>query len=186
VQEGIGSFTLDAVAADLALTKAALYHYFASKDELLFAVMVRHVRAEAAAVRDAIAKASDGAEALRAIVRTPIEHYAGKMHFFRLVYMHAQVFAGSITPPTPEMLEQVRPINTWMYGRAQELLERDRELGLLPDDAEPRRLAFVAHMSSLGLLTMKGMVENAGDPLIHSDEDMIRELERAFTRAARK
>lgn len=186
MQEGVGAVTVDAVAADLSLTKAALYYYFSSKDELLFAVMLRHLRAEASAVRDAVADAADGVEALRAIVRTTILHYRDKMHIFRLVYMHGQVFAGTLAPPTPEMLEQVRPINKWMYGHAEELLERDREAGLLPDDAEPRRLAFVTHMSSLGVLTMKGMVESAGDPLIHSDEDMIRELERAFTKAARK
>lgn len=185
MRDGIASVTVDRVAKEVALTKAALYYYFSSKDELLFAVMFRHFIEEAEAIRDAVAEAEDGPEALRKIVRTVIEHYDGNIHTFRLIYMHGQV-SGVAPRPSPKMLERVRPLNGWMYGRAQELLERDRDEGLLPDGADPRRLAFVAHMAALGVVTMKGLVEDLDDPLVHGDDELIRELELAFTKAARK
>src|SRR5262245_24854897 len=36
LRDGIGKLTLEAVAADIGLTKAALYYYYPSKDALLF------------------------------------------------------------------------------------------------------------------------------------------------------
>jgi hypothetical protein len=38
--------------------------------------------------------------------------------------------------------------------------------------------------SALGLLTMKGLVESLGDPLRHSDDDLIEALARIFEAAA--
>lgn len=184
-QKGLDATTVDAVAKEVELTKAALYYYFPSKDDLLFAVMLRHFIAEAKAIRDAVEEAQDGAEALRAIVRTVVSHYEGRMPAFRLIYMHGQV-SGVAPRPSPEMIEQIRPMNDWMYGRAQELLERDQQAGRLAADANPRRLAFVAHMSALGVVMMTGMVEDLGDPLVHTDEQLIDELEIAFTKAATK
>ncbi len=183
-RDGVTALTVDSVAQEVALTKAALYYYFSSKDQLLFETVFRHLVAEAEAIRDAVARAENGAEALRALVRTPIEFYRDKLDTFRLIYMHNQVAANQTPKPSPEMLERIRPLNGWLYGRAQELLERDREDGILPSEANPRRLAFVAHMAAIGILTMKGMVEADGDPLVHSDEHLIRELERSFTKAA--
>jgi len=185
LREGVGAVTVDKVAKEVALTKAALYYYFSSKEELLFQVMFRHLMAEAEAVSAAVERTDNGADALKAIIRTVVEHYRGNMHTFRLIYMHGQV-AGPVFSPAGEMLERVRPINGLMYGGAQARLEQDRRDGLLPDETEPRRLAFVAHMAALGVLTMKGMVEVAGDPLIHTDEALIEELQLAFTKAARK
>jgi AcrR family transcriptional regulator len=185
LSDGISAVTVDAVAREVSMTKAALYYYFSSKEELLFNVMFRHILAEAEAVHDAVEATDNGADALKAIIRTVIEHYGGNMHTFRLIYMHSQI-TGQTFAPGPDMLERVRPINKLMYGGAQARLERDRDQGLLSDDTEPRRLAFVTHMAALGVLTMKGMVEGAGDPLVHTDEALINELQQAFTKAARK
>jgi AcrR family transcriptional regulator len=186
IRNGIGAVTVDAVAKEVALTKAALYYYFSSKDELLFEVMFRHLSAEAHAIHDAVEQTDDGAEALRAIIRTVIEHYQGNLHTYRLVYMHGQVDGSTAARLSPEMIARIRPLNAVMYAGAQQRLEGDRKQGLLPDETEPRRLAFVAHMAALGVLTMKGMVEDAGDPLIHGDESMIAELQQAFAKAARR
>ena len=44
--------------------------------------------------------------------------------------------------------------------------------------------AFLAFVSALGLLTMKGLVEPLDEPLICSDEQLIEGLSRIFTAAA--
>lgn len=49
---------------------------------------------------------------------------------------------------------------------------------------EPRLLSFLAYLASIGLLTMKGMVENMDDPLIYSDEQLIEGFARVFAAAA--
>ena len=39
-------------------------------------------------------------------------------------------------------------------------------------------------MAAIGMMTMKGMVENSGDALVHSDEQLIEEISRAFEAAS--
>jgi hypothetical protein len=45
-------------------------------------------------------------------------------------------------------------------------------------------MAFLAFLSAIGVLTMKGMVEQVNDPLVFSDEQMIEGLGRIFDAAA--
>jgi hypothetical protein len=45
-------------------------------------------------------------------------------------------------------------------------------------------MVFLANVAALGILTMKGMVEHLGDPLLYSDEELIDALARIFEAAA--
>ena len=45
-------------------------------------------------------------------------------------------------------------------------------------------MAFLAYLSAIGLLTMKGMVESVDDPLIYSDDQMIEAFGKIFEAAA--
>ena len=45
-------------------------------------------------------------------------------------------------------------------------------------------MVFLAHCSAIGLLTMKGLVESFGDPLVYSDDQLIEGLSRIFEAAA--
>jgi len=180
-RDGIGALTVDAVARELELTKAALYYYFPSKDALTFEMNFRHYSAEAQAIHDAVQATHSGDAALRAIIETTIRFYAHRMHIFRLVYLYGQVASVGFVNVQPEMFARIRPLNDLIYLRAEELLEEERAAGKRPAESSPRRVAFVAHMSAVGVLTMKGLVESVGDPLIHSDDDLIEELCRGLS-----
>ena len=45
-------------------------------------------------------------------------------------------------------------------------------------------MAFLANLAAVGVLTMKGLVENFGDPLLYSDEQLIAARTRIFEAAA--
>jgi len=45
-------------------------------------------------------------------------------------------------------------------------------------------MAFLAYLSAIGLLTMKGMVESLDDPLAYSDEQLVEGFARIFAAAA--
>jgi AcrR family transcriptional regulator len=184
LREGLSNVTVDAVAQEVDLTKAALYYYFPSKDALLFEVVYRHMVAEAAAVKAAVEATTDGPGGLRAIIEATIAFYAPRMDAFRLVYLQGQV-AGTIVK-SDDMVARIRPLNELLYGAVQARLERDRARGTVREGVHPRRLAFLAHMAAIGLLTMKGLVEGAGDPLVHKDAELVRELGAAFANAARR
>lgn len=46
------------------------------------------------------------------------------------------------------------------------------------------QVAFLANVAAVGILTMKGMVESVGDPLLYSDDQLIEALARIFEAAA--
>jgi len=72
---------LGASISDLAkvcrISKSLIYHYYPSKEDILFDVMHSHVRALLDAAEAITARGLDPAEALRAITTEFMSHYAG-------------------------------------------------------------------------------------------------------------
>lgn len=177
---GFASLTLTAIARELELTKPALYYYFDSKETLLFALLHESMVAEVEAVEAAVATAANGAEGVEALMRAVANHYEERFDEFRLVYLMGQV--GHAMQLDSDKLQHIRPLNDRLYSRAAELVAADREAGLIAADIDARRTVFVAHCAVLGIFTLEGLVESAGDyPLIHSHADMIDDLVRAHT-----
>jgi len=182
LSRGLPGLTLAAVARELQLTKAALYYYFASKEALVFELIYRGLERHAEVVGDAVASAASGADALEALIRASSDHYGDRLDELRLAYLVPQVGTASSVRLDPEMLEKIRPFNDRMYGAVAEKIRVDQRAGRITPSIDGRRLAFVAHTSVLGMLTMEGLVEAADDaPLIHSREAMVEELVRTFT-----
>lgn len=171
--------TLDAIAAELGLTKQGLYYHFASKEALLVAVCIEEWTAAAEAIHEATSKAPSAADALEALVRSYVARYAGRLELFRLATqaMQAKELAAYVGQSE---LSAFRPLNDRMYGPTEQKLAEAQRLGLADAALDPRRLAFVAHVSAMGLLAMKLMVESVDDPLRHPDEALVAELCRAL------
>lgn len=181
LRDGNGA-TLDAIAAEVGLTKAALYYYYPSKDALLFEIMFQILMSEATATRDSVEATDNGGDALAALIRSTVTRYAPRLDDFRLAFLHGQVSPPEAKELLPSFFQRIRPLNDFIYGTTSRKLEatgKETRSGV-----PPRRLAFLAHMAAIGLLTMKGMVESVGDPLIYSDEQLIDDLAKIFRAAA--
>ena len=185
LERGVADTTLEAVAREVGLTKAALYYYYPSKDALLFEIIFGAMAAQSHAIHEAVARAKDGGAALRAIIRSTFTAYAARLDDFRLTFLHGQVARpGSVHAP-PELLARIRPLNDLAFAGASELLAADAKLGRNRARVDPRMMAFLANIAAIGLLTVKGAVESVGDPLLYSDEDLVEGLSRIFETAAR-
>ncbi len=184
LDKGIGGATLEAVAKAVGLTKAAIYYYYPSKDALFFEVAFGAVQAQSTAIRDAVKEAKDGGDALRAIIRETVHTFASRLDDFRLTFLYGQVSGPGAVHFSPEQLARFRPMNDLAFGGATKMLveEWKRERGRA--GVEPRLMAFLANVAAIGLLTMKGMVESVGDPLLYSDEQLIEGLARIFEAAS--
>lgn len=182
LRDGIAAVTLDAVAREAGMSKTGLYYYFASKEALVFELVFAIWESQGERVRDAVEHVDTGKAALAAIIRNTVEGYATQMDDFRLAFLLGQVSGSSGLLVSPDQLERVRPLNDMIFGGAARKLGATRDSGVV----EPRLLAFLAYVSALGLLTMKGLVESQGDPLLYSDEQLVEALSKVFTAAAEK
>lgn len=182
LSRGLGGLTLTAVAHELELTKAALYHYFASKEALVSELIYLSLENHADIVGDAVAKSTSGTGAIEALIRTAADHYGSRKDELRLSYLIPQVGTSAVTRFGPDMLARIRPFNERMYGAVADKIYQDQQAGHIAQDIDGRRLAFLAHMSVLGMLTVEGLVETTDEaPLIHSHDAMVEELVRTFT-----
>ena len=180
MREGIAGTTVEAVARELGMTKTALYYYFPSKDALLFELIYAVFDAHAHAVHDAVEKAGNGAEALRAILTETFTDFASHLDDFRLAYLHGQVAGQGAVKFDDKQFARVRPLNDLFYAGATKKLCSNGKKRTGRAQVEPRLLAFLAHVAAIGLLTVKGMVESVDDPLIYSDKQLVEGLARGF------
>ncbi len=182
LREGLDALTLDAIAAELGLTKQGLYYHFPSKEALLAELELQEWTAVADAVQAATEAAATAADALEALVRQYMARYAQRLPMFRLATQ------GSLLSPLAaslarQQLELIRPLNDRMYGPAERKLRAAQRAGRADTALDARRLAFVAHTSAMGLLTMQLMVSSIDDPLRHKPQALVDELCRALRAA---
>lgn len=180
LRDGIAAVTLEAVAREAGMSKTGLYYYFASKEQLVFELMFRVWESQGERVRDAVEAVDSGSDALAAIIRNTVEMFAPQMDDFRLAFLFGQISSSSRMLVSPQQFERIRPLNNMLFGGATRKLAEAGKGGVI----EPRMLAFLAHVSALGLLTMKGLVESQGDPLLYSDEQLVEGLSKVFAAAA--
>ncbi|MEO6659805.1 MAG: helix-turn-helix domain-containing protein [Burkholderiaceae bacterium] len=186
LRSGIAATTLESVAREIGVSKTALYYYFPSKDALLFELVFSVLEAQAKAVHRAVENTSDGAGALRAIVRETVHSFAPRLDDFRLAFLHGQVASPGSVHLDEQQFTRVRPLNDLVLVGATKKLadERKKRRGGARVRVEPRLLAFLAYLAAIGMLTMKGMVESVEDPLLYSDDQLIDGFARIFEAAA--
>lgn len=100
------------------------------------------------------------------------------MHDFRLTFMHGQVAGSSAVRFGAEHFARIRPLNELAYAGATATLAREWKHARGRAGVEPRLMVFLANVAAIGVLTVKGMVENLGDPLLYSDERLFDGLAR--------
>lgn len=181
LRSGIAGATLEAVAKEVGMSKPALYYYFSSKDALLFELIFGALQGQATTVHDAVAAAEDGPAALGAIIRKSIAGFAPQLDDFRLAFLYSQVASPGAIRFDESQFARLRPLNGLLLSGVVDKLAAGPtgRAGV-----EPRLLAFLAYLASLGVLTMKGLVEGLEDPLVWSDEQLIDGLSRIFAAAA--
>ncbi len=181
---GIAKTTVEAVARELGMTKTALYYYYPSKDALLFEIIFAVFESHAQSVHDAVEKADDGPDALRAILTDTFNDFATHLDDFRLAYLHGQVAGQGAVKIDDEQFARIRPLNDLFYAGATKKLGPGGKKRTGRARVEPRLLAFLAHVAAIGLLTFKGMVESVDDPLVYSDKQLVEGFARVFEAAA--
>lgn len=103
--DGLGA-SFDAVAADVGVTKGALYHHFGSKEGLVEAVYREAVRRHAARVIEASADGT-GRERLLTLIDASARLYSSRTPFYRLL-ISLHITAAMERPALAEIARRVQ------------------------------------------------------------------------------
>ena len=143
-QEGVRGLTLRAIARQMGWTPAALYRYYANKDELLAAIRVEGFSRMGAQLEEARHTAPDALEAARAGMRAYLGFAVEEPELFRLMYELGQGDAPS--------LPSVRAERERAFSQARAIAADAIEAGLL--DGDPNLAAHLLWAGCHGLAAL--------------------------------
>jgi AcrR family transcriptional regulator len=172
---GYEATSLDALAAQLGVTKQTILYHFASKAALLGAVVDRSAAELAAALEAALASAGPGFSRVEAVVRSVFRLASRRPELLGLVRE-----VSRLGPPAATRLtDALEPL----VGRATSWLSTEMDTGAVRRQ-DPRLLLLAAYSSVIGMATEVEVLRALGDePSARSLVRRRREL-LAFLRSA--
>jgi AcrR family transcriptional regulator len=86
-EKGFDAGSIGDLAAALGISKAAIYHYFSTKQEILDAIILRALESLRASTEMAVAAASTPTDQLRAFMRAHARHFESRYHDFLAMFV---------------------------------------------------------------------------------------------------
>ena len=166
---GLSKLTFEAVAKRLGVSKQAVLYWFPKKQDLIGAVAVPVMRAEAEAALSAMKAAPDAAEAVRAFVRAGANFHFADLNRFRLMYVAPQIGPNTGVRLADDVAGQIHALTSSIYDELQARFIKGGGLA----EIEARRAAVAIDMAVLGLVMMVAATDAMGDPLLHDRHDMV-------------
>lgn len=166
---GFSAVSFDAIARKLGISKQGVLYWFPSKGDLLAAMFVKWLAAEAHQVDVALKDAVTPNDAIDAFVRAVTRFHTGDLNRFRMMYLAPQTLrSGMQEAKDDDVLDRIHATTSQMYGALEARLDEPSE--------QARRSAFAIHSAVLGLVLMLSLAEVIGDPLKHSEDDLVTAL----------
>jgi AcrR family transcriptional regulator len=114
VRQGIGSLTLDAVAAEAGMSKGGLLHHFPSKDRLVAALVARSAENWRACYMEAYGRASEGPGRM---VRALLSHCLSDAHGWTEQLRHSSSAVFAALAQNPSLIEPMRAVYSDLHRR---------------------------------------------------------------------
>lgn len=150
VAHGPLKFTMEQLAAAAGTSKASLYYYFRSREEVLGELAIDVLRREVEVLSRVVIAADTGIDGLAALVRARVAHHLADPDGFRILYVWAPVLGDAQRLLMSDLYSLSAVVNTTLEAK----LHRDRKSGLLHPDVHPRQLADLAWVTAHGLLAL--------------------------------
>jgi AcrR family transcriptional regulator len=154
-----GDATLDAVAAQVGVSKQSVLYHFGSKERLFGELALELITAEAAAMVEAV-QGARGVEVLRRFARANLAWHCANFDRLRLSYLRSQIAPGARDAFTEaERAERMVPHTARMYDALEQCVRAGADIAPALD---VRRLVVAVHLAALGFATMAGTLEAVG------------------------
>ena len=143
---------MSAIARTAGVSKAALYLYFDSRAALVAGILLRNASRMTPVLRDALANASSGIEAIRALLEAHLEFYeAHPQHF---AFMLAGLLNRRHVATDEQAFAEFRAKVGENVGLVTKAIERGKLDGTIRKDVDTRLLAKHLWASFLGVFLM--------------------------------
>lgn len=142
--------TFDAIAADVGVTKGALYHHFGSKEGLVSEVYKEAVRRHAERVIDASGSGT-GRQRLQGLIAASARLYGSGTPFYRLL-LRLQVEAGTSRPYLAPIARTVQRRQREYMAELVTVGQRD---GSIREDVDPDALGDTVNAALQGFLVQQ-------------------------------
>jgi AcrR family transcriptional regulator len=147
--DGVGA-SFDAVAADVGVTKGALYHHFGSKEGLVEAVYKEAIRRHAARVTEASSTGS-GRDRLLALVDASARLYGSRSPFYRLlVSLHL-----AAAMERPALADTARKMQRTQRDYMIELVREGQRDGSIRPELDAEGVGLTVNAALEGFLTQQ-------------------------------
>lgn len=164
-EKGLDQLSFDAIAAGLGKSKQAVLYWFPTKGDLLTALFLPALQAEADAVVTALGEARGKAAVARAL-RALAHFHLADLARFRLMYLLPQTIRqGTATATDRPLMAEINRTTDRLYAALAEALGGA--------DPAARQGAASLHAATLGVVLMLALAERVQDPLKHSPDEMI-------------
>ncbi len=115
-REGYGRSTMRMVAREADMSLAGLYHYFASKEELLFLIQFHTFDSILERLAERLESLEDPKERLREMVTNHLEHFLSRMNELKVCASEMEALSG-------DYYERVRALRQRYLKAALEIVE---------------------------------------------------------------
>jgi AcrR family transcriptional regulator len=169
VSGGLGAVSFDAIGSALGLSKQAILYWYPSRQELLVAMLIEWLKAEAKVAAQSVVGVDTREEAITSFVEAIAKFHLGNLNRFRMMYLAPQTLkSGEQAAPDTNVLQKVHATTDRLYEALSIHLEGDRQCA--------RQHAVAIHSAVLGLVLMFGLADGIHDPLKHSEDDLVASL----------
>lgn len=166
---GFGAVSFDTIARSLGISKQAVLYWYPTKQELLAAMFVSWLAAEADVAMAAVEDTSTPSAAISAFVKAVAAFHLSDLDRFRMMYLAPQTLKAEMQNPLEGgVLDRIHKTTDRMYGALANCLDID--------PLQARQHATSIHSAVLGLILMFGLADSIKDPLKHSEEALIAAL----------
>lgn len=150
-RKGLIPSTMDEIAEKAELSKATLYLYYKSKEDLYAAVAVRGVEILERELRSIADQQLPPIATLLRFLNALDEFSEKKRDYFRLFsFFQTSLFRNDVSP---HLRESAASANHRIWELVTGVLHRGREEGVIRKDVDPKDLAIISWTGTMALLT---------------------------------
>ncbi|MBD3662588.1 TetR/AcrR family transcriptional regulator [Sulfitobacter aestuariivivens] len=165
-KDGLDAVSFDAIARRIGYSKQAVLYWYPNKHALLNAMFVPWLSAEADAAEAAVSNATNSDEAIASFVSGMAMFHFDDLNRFRMMYLLPQTISAKLkhrSKITPD--DSIHQITNRLYGALASRLSGDQR--------GARKKAVAIHSAVLGVILMFALADAVGDPLKHSETDLV-------------